>query len=258
VTNGAGHQYNALTLQALSRRTRKGVDFQFYYTLARDIGDLENGQAPENPNDRRRERSVWTDIPTHRLNGNLLYELPFGRGKALFSQTNKWSEIAAGGWQISVQYAYEGGQFLTPAWQGSDPTGTNYTTTRTPALVTRRPDHLRDANIADPTPYRWFDVSAFSAPRPGAYGSAAKGVIIGPPVNVLHAALMKNIRMKERGWIRLQIMASNALNHPNYANPTTNISTAGQAGVITATQNVNTRLDNPNDRRVLLHMRVEF
>lgn len=53
-------------------------------TLARDIEDLERGQAPENAYDRQRERSVWRDIPTHRVLGTMVYELPFGKGKPLF------------------------------------------------------------------------------------------------------------------------------------------------------------------------------
>jgi len=258
LTNGAGHQYHALTLQALSRRSAHGLDFQVYYTLARDIGDLETGEAPENAYDRRREKAVWSDIPTHRFNVNALYALPVGPGKAALGDLGKIAGVALGGWQISAQYAYEGGQFLTPVWQGSDPTGTRYTTSRTPALVSLRPDHLRNANLHHRTVQRWFDVAAFAAPQPGHFGTSAKGVIIGPPVNVFHAALMKNFRFRERGFVRLAIQSSNVLNHPNWANPNTTITAAGGAAVITATQNVNTRLDNPGNRLVRLHLRVEF
>ena len=54
-TNGAGHQYHSLAAE-VKRQRRNGLTYQAHYTLSRDIGDLEDGQAPENAYDRRRER----------------------------------------------------------------------------------------------------------------------------------------------------------------------------------------------------------
>ena len=68
------------------------------------------------------------------------------------------------------------GDFLTPLWTGPDPPRTAFASSRTAAQVTIRPDHLHDANV--PTDQRsttrWFDVSAFSSPAPGRFGTAAK------------------------------------------------------------------------------------
>ena len=57
----------------------------FRFPLARDIGDLERGESPENAYDRKRERAVWLDIPTHRITSNLVWRLPFGRGQRFLS-----------------------------------------------------------------------------------------------------------------------------------------------------------------------------
>ncbi|MGH8246947.1 MAG: hypothetical protein ACREUU_11010, partial [Gammaproteobacteria bacterium] len=111
VTNGAGHQYHSGTVQVQSRRARRGVDFQVHYTLARDIGDLESAEAPENAYDRRRERAVWEDIPTHRVAGNVIYHLPFGRGRTYFGNAGKGTDACIGGWQLSGVYTYSTGQF---------------------------------------------------------------------------------------------------------------------------------------------------
>jgi hypothetical protein len=258
VTNGAGHQYHSGTVQVQSRRARKGVDFQAHYTLARDIGDLESAEAPENAYDRRRERAVWEDIHTHRLAGNFIYHLPVGRGRPFLSNMRRGADALLGGWQISGVYTWSSGQFLTPLWSGSDPTGTVFTATRTPALVTIRPNHLRDANLDNPTPQRWFDVSAFGPPTPGSYGSAAKGVIKGPPTNVLNVSLGKVFSIRERARLRFQVDAANALNHPNYFNPGLNITQAAAAAVITSTANSSFNLDNAGERRVVLHLRAEW
>src|SRR5206468_1495723 len=87
-TNGAGHQYHSLAAE-VRRQFRNGLSYQAHYTLARDIGDLDDGQAAENAYNRGRERAVWPDIPTHRFLLTGLYELPFGKSKPLFGNTGR-------------------------------------------------------------------------------------------------------------------------------------------------------------------------
>jgi hypothetical protein len=234
------------------------LHYQVYYTLARDIGDLEDGQSPENAYDRRRERAVWPDIPTHRFSANMLYELPFGKGKRFASGSGRLVDALVGLWSISIIGAVENGFFLTPAWTGPDPTNTRYTASRTPANVTLRPDALRDANLAGATPARWFDASAFAPPAAGFFGTSAKGVIKGPGTQVLHAALAKQIAFGERVRLRLEVNASNVLNHPNYVDPDTNISNRATVGTINNVVNRNTKMDMAIPRYVQLIMRLTF
>ena len=257
-TNGAGHQYNSGTIAVQSRRARKGLDFQVYYSLSRDIGDLESAEAPENAYDRKRERAVWEDVPTHRLAGNFKYQIPVGRGRAILPGVNRWVNAALGGWDLGGVYTRSTGQFLTPLWTGSDPTGTAYTTSRTPALVTIRPNILRDANLSNPTPKQWFDVSAFTSPTPGSFGTSAKGVIKGPGDNLINLSISKLFSIRDRARLRLQVDASNAFNHPNYSNPGLNVTQNAAAAVITAVANPSFNLDNAGQRQVNLHLRVEW
>ena len=101
-----------------------GLTYQLSYTLARDIGDLERGESPENAYNRTRERAPWVDIPTHRISSNAIWDLPVGRGKHFLSGSNRWTNLIAGGWALSAIYSYHSGHFLTPLWTGADPTGT--------------------------------------------------------------------------------------------------------------------------------------
>ena len=261
-TNGAGHQYNSFTAEA-ERQMASGLYFQSSWTCARDIGDVERGESVENPFDRRRERSVWSDIPTHRFTNNVLYKLPFGRGKKWLSGISRAANLGLGGWELSGIYSYYSGQFLTPAWNGTDPTGTAFSASRTPALVTIRPDHLRDANL--PVDQRsvnhWFDPTAFGPPQPGRFGSAAKGVIKGPGVNVWHLGVFKDFVFAET-WprVRWELTATNAFNHPNWSNPATNISQTANVGVISGVGGVNgaSTGDQPGARSFRMGVRVEW
>jgi len=131
-------------------------------------------------------------------------------------------------------FLYSSGQFLTPQWTGPDPTGTAFTSTRTPAQVTIRPDIIRNPNLPEDrrSPQRWFDASAFEAPPLGRFGTSARGVIKGPPSNVLHAGLAKWLRFSERFRARLEITATNLFNHPNYNDPAVNISSVATVATI--------------------------
>src|SRR5258708_35083709 len=161
---------------------------------------MERGETPENAYDRTRERAVWLDIPTHRMNGNVIWDLPFGRVKAFLSGVNRWANLLVGEWSMSGIYTFHSGDFLTPQWTGPDPAGTAYTTNSTPANVTIRPNILADANIPydQRTTTHWFNAGAFAAPTPGFFGTSAKGVIKGPHVNVFDAGIFKAFRVRER------------------------------------------------------------
>jgi len=260
-TNGAGHQFHSLTLEA-ERRMARGLQFQSSWVWARDIGDLERGQSPENPFDRARERSVWPDIPTHRFTTSWIYELPWGKGRPFLSNAGRALNAVIGGWDLSGIYSYYSGQFLTPLWTGPDPTGTTFTASATRPIVTIRPDHLRDAHLppGQRGVSRWFDAAAFAAPPVGRFGSSAKGVIKGPNVNVWHLGLFKSFRFGEQARVRWELTGTNFFNHPNYSNPATNISQAAAVGVITGVGGVNgaSTGDQPGARNFRMGLRLEW
>jgi hypothetical protein len=258
IDNGAGHQYNSLTLEA-ERRFARGLAYQFSYVLARDIGDLERGESAENAYDRRRERGDWLDIPRHRVAGYVLYELPFGKAKRFLTAAHPLVRSVAGDWELSVVYQHHSGQFLTPLWTGPDPTGTAFTSSGTAPQVTIRPNLLHDPNLppSERTTSRWFDSTAFGPPTPGSFGTAAKGVIKGPGSEVWDLGLAKHFDLGERLRLRWELTATNFLNHPNWSNPATNISSLAQVGVISGVGDVSD-LDPSGPRSFRMGIRLDW
>lgn len=255
--NGAGHQYHGVSVE-VERRNYKGLHYQLYYTLAKDIQDLENVEQPQDAYNRAAERATWGALPRHRWMGNLIYDLPVGKGKPLGANLGRVANAIAGGWQISAIYINESGGAVTPLWTGPDPTGTRFTNTRTRPTVTLRPDRLRDGRIDNPTVARWFDTTAFAAPPVGRFGNSGKGVIYGTPGNVLHATLAKQFIVKERVRMRLELLGTNVTNHPNYMNPNMNITDLGTAGVVTATMDRNAKFDSAIPRELQAQLRIEW
>lgn len=230
VTNGAGHQYNGLTMEA-TRQFSKGLYFQSSWTWARDIYDLDYNWdfgnelfVSENPFDRKREVGPAADIPTHRWNTNWIYQLPFGKGKRWASNVSRVANLVVGGWEISGIWSTQTGMFLTPYWTGPDPVGIAYTESD-PADVMLRPNILKNPNLpsGQQSVNRWFDTTAFAQPSPGKFGTSAKGVIIGPGVNVWHVGFHKDFIFTESKHLRWEMTAINFFNHPNWANPSTDI-----------------------------------
>lgn len=253
-TNGAGHSYNALTGEII-RRMNRGIYFQSNYTWARDIGDLV---TPENAFDRKRERGVMQGVPTQRFTNALIYELPFGKGKKWASNVSRTANLLAGGWTLAVTYIAQTGQFLTPLWSGPDTAGTAYTQSATPANVSRRPDVTSNPNLAGDARKvsAWFSKDAFRAPVAGQYGSAARGIVIGPGVNAWNMSLNKDFIFGERlPRLRWEMSAINAFNHPNWSNPSMTVSNAGTAAVISAVGGVG---DNTGARTLRMTVRAEF
>jgi hypothetical protein len=260
ITNGAGHQYNSLTVEA-QRRMSKGLYFQTSWVWARDIVDFERGQTPENAYDWNREVSVAQGTPTHRLNLNYVYELPFGKGRTL-NVNSRVLDYVVGGWDLSGVFSLFSGQFLTPTWQAPDTTGTAYTASKTAPIVAWRPNVSADPNLpsSERTTGRWFDKSVFSGPLAGQFGNAAKGIIKGPGVNVWHMGLAKQVPITEHVRVRAELTASNIFNHPNWSNPGTLMTNAANAGVISATGGVNNGSagDMTGARSFRAALRLEF
>jgi hypothetical protein len=255
-TNGAGHQYNALTAE-VTRQMKSGLFLQSSWTWARDLFDIANEGTLENPFDRQREIGVAQSIPTHRWVTSATYAMPFGKGRKYLSSLNRALNLAVGGWDIGGVYTAQTGQFLTAQYSGPDTTGTAFTTSRTPANVTRRPDQLHDPNLpsGQTSVNRWFDPSAFALPQVGQFGSAAKGTIIGPGVNCFDFGVYKQLLVTERLRLNSEFTAINALNHPNWSNPAVNISQTGAVGVIT---NVGGVFDSTGPRALRFALRLQW
>jgi hypothetical protein len=267
IDNGANHNYHGLTLEA-ERQMSKGLYFQSSYTWSRDVGDFidnqnYNGNALEDPYDRQRDRAVDQSIPTHRLSTAVMYQLPIGQGRKWLTNANRGLELALGGWEISAISYFQTGMFLTPLISVPDTTGTAFTASANRPTVLLRPDQLRDPNLEDPSITRWFDPTAFAAPPIGRFGTAARGVIIGPGTNVWHMGLHKYFTFSENPRVprlRVELTATNVFNHPNWSNPDIRLSNTGTVATITSVggPNVGSTGDQAANRSLRLGVRAEW
>jgi hypothetical protein len=85
--------------------------------------------------------------------------------------------------------------------------------------------------LANPTPERWFDLTAFPVVPNNSFrfGSSGRNILDGPGSMVVNVSLLKNARMRERHRVQFRWEVFNALNRANFGLPiaTVNTVTAG-------------------------------
>ena len=93
-----------------------------------------------------------------------------------------------------------------------------------------------------------------AAANAGRFGTAANGILEGPGAQVFSFGLFKNFYVRERVRFQLNVNATNAFNHPNFTNPSANISSPTAVGRITSLQG----MDVAGPRGILIGTRIEF
>jgi hypothetical protein len=203
---------------SVDKRFSKGFNFNFGYTAmkirAADFFYYEWDQLPT-------ERISNNGRP-HRVVGTAIYELPFGRGKAVLGSIGRLPNLIVGGWQMGVTYEWQPGPLLdwgNVFYYGTDPAdvgNVNRTwdtwfntanfernTTRTPTSFQARVFPTRIENVRRDMTNQW------------------------------NANLAKNIRWSERWNVQLRLDALNVQNRSQMNAPSTD-PTSSNFGRITS------------------------
>ena len=238
--NNGALNYNALTVEGL--RKMGSLTFDAHWTWTSNYLNYQGIEDPYAP-------LRWShDQYSSKFRGviTVAWALPVGHGKKFLTNAARPVDFLLGGWQANWVSIMETGQFFTPSFSGSDPSGTN--------TSGGRPDRIDNGNLpADQrTLEHWFNAAAFAVPRLGTYGNAGQYVLEGPGMNVHSLTVSKSFMTHE--WLRTTFMCAvqNVFNHPSFANPASNISSPGTVGVISATKGY------LGARTIELRLRLQF
>jgi hypothetical protein len=225
--------------------------FQFngHYTLSNAMSDYLN---LENPYDHR----FWNRDQFNARNRaviSTIWNLPFGKGRHWMAHAPKLADSLLGGWQAQTVHYFQGGQYFTPSFSGSDPSNTN--------SIGGLPDRIADGNLdrGVRNVQRWFDASAFVPPPTGRFGNSGVNILEGPGLNLHHLAITKDFKITERWKLVYQASLNNIFNHPAYNFPQANISVPGQVGRLFQTwEGGGSGREVSDARHVYMRLRVEF
>jgi hypothetical protein len=177
-----------------------------------------------------------------RISGNLGYELPIGKGKAVLGSAGRIPDAIFGGWQINAIVGAQTGFSFTPL------VGFNQSAngdSRNPDRVSLNPNF--SGNIITGTPGQWFNPAAFLLPAAGTFGDAGRGILSAPGLLSVDGSMFKTFRFGERATLQFRAEFFNAPNHTNFGWPVISTFTSAgavssSAGVITSTLSTSRQL----------------
>jgi hypothetical protein len=242
-TDGKVH-YNSLQFEVQKRIG--AIVFNSNFTWAKNMynwADTENPYAITDKwaRDANNREKYWVSSMT--------YALPFGKQGKYLADAPKVVDYILGGWTTQFITTFASPTYFSPAYAGSDPSGTN--------TVGGLPNRIADGNKTGSRPVsQWFDPTAFAVPTLGTFGNAAPNSLELYPINVQHLSLAKVFPITERLKTTLTGSFSNLMNHPHFQSINNNISNPNP-GMYTSTR-PNYEPEKQSFRQVDLKIRFEW
>jgi len=166
---------------------------------------------------------------------SLIYELPFGPGKALLSGGGVSGKIF-GGWQINALTTFASGRPVDitisgdRANVGTSVAGTQRPIRTGPGNCSECRDSLRDR----PRPTDYFRIADFTLPAVGTFGNSGRNPILGPGLNNWDLGLAKLTRLHERVSLQFRAEFFNTFNHAQFNPPAGSVNGAGFGSITSA------------------------
>ncbi len=203
-----------------------GLEFGFQYSFTKDLTPNYNGVLPYDSYNVKLDRGNSPQYSRNYMVANYIYDLPIGKGKALFGNIGNGLNRAVGGWQLAGIVTAASGHYVCITTNSKE-TGYQYPT------CTPRANIIGDPSVAKQTQYSWFNPAAYAVPSSVyVYGNSAPYSVQSPGNFNWDAALYKFTSINERIKVQIRMEAFNSINHANLSGLQTNISNA-QAGVST-------------------------
>ena len=236
--------YNALQAD-LNHRFSHGLSLRGVYTWSKalDDGDSVNGttagNAPglvSNPFNLKADYGVATYDVRHIAVISGIYDLPFGRGRAIGKDLSGWKNALASGWSATSIVTMQSGFPFTPQLSYNP---SNNGDTRNPVRPFANPEFTGPVILGKPN--QWFNPNAFLAPPPnsGFYGDLGRNTLIGPGLATWDFSALKQTAVGERMNVQFRAEIFNLLNRANFSTPNLIVFTpagvSGTAGAISST-----------------------
>jgi hypothetical protein len=178
------------------------------------------------------------------------YELPFGKGKPLFRNANRYANALVGGWNFNYIYIYQSGQ----PFNVGCPTGTTANFGCNAFLVPGQDPYAGPHNRI-----QWLNPNAFSKPPAATQIGQTDYSVLGgmanqlrgPGLKNLDASLFKRFDLREKSQLEFRAEAFNLSNTAQFNNPgQLNFTNLSNFSTITGTRN--------NQRLVQLALKLSF
>ena len=233
--NAGTAAFHALTV-SVRRGLTSGLTFDFNYTWSHSIDDGsaaesgagQQGAAIQNIFNTKEFRGSSDFDMRHNVTANILYPLPFGRGRAFISGAHGWLNQVVGGWQVSSLIRYHlgvpttvGGELAYNAnyWLSSLAIPTGPVSAAVHTDQNGYPSLFANTSVS----------GSFADELPGHTG--ARAVLRLPGMFLTDMSVVKAFPLPWEGQrIQFRAEAFNVFNNVNYSNPSLSLQAPGTFG----------------------------
>jgi hypothetical protein len=216
--------YNALQID-LDRRFSGSLSLRGVYTLSKamDDGDSLNATAASNavallsnPYNPMADWGPATYDVRHAASINVIYALPFGRGRRFFDRLGDFADTVVSGWTVNSIVTLQSGFPFTPQLSYNP---ANNGDSRNPVRPFLNPAFTGSLVTGNPT--QWFNPDAFIAPpsTSGFYGNVGRNSYTGPGLATWDFSAFKDTHIGGRTTLQLRVEIFNLLNRANFNTP---------------------------------------
>ncbi len=232
-TSNAMMNYNALQA-SFRQRSLHGLQYTVNYTYSRamtnSIGFFgapaisgANNYA-ENGYDNHAEYGPTGQDVRNAINGNIVYQLPFGRGRKFGTDMNRFLDGVVGGWNVAM---------TAVAYSGFPVTINNSSNNAYTINKIQRASHPRPLKIVNRSLNNWFGsdpsatscgltdngLCAYSSPQNGTYGNSQNGAERAPGYQNYDASVTKMFTVYREQHLEFRVDSSNVMNLTDLGNP---------------------------------------
>jgi hypothetical protein len=234
------------SLQAEIQRRMGSFTFNSSFTWSKNMYNWANQENPYAITDK------WARDAANRDRywvTSFTWALPYGKGQKFGASAPGIAQAILGGWTTNFISTIASPTYVSPAYGGSDPSGTNTTGGLPDAISSPYAGFNRVIN-------QWFNPTAFAVPQKGTFGNASPNSLEGYGIMVQHMSVAKSFRITERLRTSFTGSFSNLFNHPHFQSINTNISNPSP-GMFTSTR-PNYEPEKTSYRQIDLKMRISW
>jgi hypothetical protein len=254
--------YNGLSV-ALRRPFSRGLLLTANYMYSHEIDNGSNGSgdgdevSPQNPFCLACERASGAWDARHVVNGNAIYQLPFGVGKPMLNQRGIAGAIV-GNWEMTTTALARTGFPVNVLMPSSYVALDGATGTERPDLI----PGVSLTPLGGKTVAEWINPAAFTTPA-GEFGTAPRDLIRGPGTWQIDIGATKTFSLPERGRLEFRSEFYNIFNHPQLGQPQSTFNPSNTTGFGSVINTVNTvspqtPVGSGTPREMQFALRLEF
>jgi carboxypeptidase family protein len=252
--------YNSLQVKAETKTPKHGLYALFAYTYSHTYDNgLTDGLGSELsapyfplPNWQKLDWSLSQIHLANSFTGSVIYDLPFGKGKAFGGDWNPATDAILGGWQATLIERVSSG-FPVPLIDSDNASGVAFNTGGN-SYNYNRPNKVSNCSpsSANHGQYQWINQACFVAPPAGELGNAPRVPVTGPDFVNSDVSVIKQFALPWREGMGLNFRAEffNLGNHPQYGAPIADINEGSLFGKVNSTVN--------NPRLIQLALKLSF